>query len=155
MPPLLHQVFRPVPFCTYYRMAEIADTRRARLQPRAGFKLAAVWTYLGVLPFFVFIIAFLIFPATNLFAGAFQDAKGNFTLVNIQGLFSPYILKAYRTSLEVSLITSLSGGCWVSLWHMQSPWARRRAGCAACCLLFPVWPPILAACRWLLHLLPR
>lgn len=110
MPPLLHQVFRPVPFCTYYRMAEIADTRLARLQPRAGFKLAAVWTYLGVLPFFIFIIAFLIFPATNLFAGAFQDAKGNFTLVNIQGLFSPYILKAYRTSLEVSLITSLSGG---------------------------------------------
>ena len=91
-------------------MTEIADVRVSRLRPRAGSVLASLWNYLGVLPFFAFIIAFLIFPATNLFAGAFQDAKGNFTLVNIQGLFSPYILKAYRTSLEVSLITSVSGG---------------------------------------------
>ncbi len=65
-------------------MAEIADVRLSRLRPRAGYALASVWNYLGVLPFFAFIIAFLIFPATNLFAGAFQDAKGNFTLVNIQ-----------------------------------------------------------------------
>ena len=91
-------------------MSEIAGSRFTGAQPRAAVALAYMWTYLGVLPFFAFIIAFLIFPATNLFAGAFQDAKGHFTLVNIQELFSPYILKAYRTSLEVSLITSVSGG---------------------------------------------
>ena len=49
-------------------------------------------------------------PSTSLFAGALQDGKGNFTLDNIIGLFTPYIIKAYRTSLQDSLITSVVGG---------------------------------------------
>jgi len=66
-------------------------------------------TWIGVVPFFIFIFVFLIMPSTNLFIGAFQDYEGNFTFENIIGLKDPAILKAYSVSLQVSIITSLVG----------------------------------------------
>lgn len=94
-------------------MAQLTETRSPHqsAQPtRPAFSLNSLWDWVGVLPFFIFIFVFLVMPSTSLFAGAFQDSKGNFTFVNVLGLFTPYILKAYRTSLQVSLITSLTGG---------------------------------------------
>ena len=64
----------------------------------------------GMFPFFLFIIIFVILPSTNLFLGAFQDGKGNFTLANIQVLTNPYVLKSYKISLQVGAITSILGG---------------------------------------------
>jgi len=66
-------------------------------------------TWIGVIPFFVFIFIFLVLPSTNLFIGAFQDTQGNLTFENIIGLKDPAILKAYSVSLQVSIITSLVG----------------------------------------------
>ena len=67
-----------------------------------------VW--IGVAPFFLFIFVFVILPSANLFVGAFIDGDGNFTLANIAVLLNPYVLKSYSVSLQVSVITSLSGG---------------------------------------------
>jgi putative spermidine/putrescine transport system permease protein len=77
---------------------------------KASSRLTFSWNWIGILPFLLFIIVFLIFPSLNLFIGAFQDARGNFTLANISGMFSPYVAKSYLISLQVSLITSLVGG---------------------------------------------
>lgn len=66
--------------------------------------------WVGVVPFFLFVFMFIILPSTNLLIGAFQDAKGNFTLANIEVLLNPYVLKSFRTSLQVSVITSFFGG---------------------------------------------
>ncbi len=62
------------------------------------------------MPFFAFVVTFLVFPSVNLFGGAFKDAQGNFTLVNFNFLSNPYVLKSYTVSLELSIITSLVGG---------------------------------------------
>ncbi|HTX90185.1 MAG TPA: ABC transporter permease subunit [Anaerolineales bacterium] len=70
----------------------------------------AVQNWLGVLPFFLFVIVFLILPSTNLFAGAFQDQQGHFTLNNVKVILDPFVLKSYLVSLQVSVITSLLGG---------------------------------------------
>jgi putative spermidine/putrescine transport system permease protein len=67
------------------------------------------WAWVGVLPFFIFAIAFLILPALSLFAGSFQDRAGNFTLDNIIGLGQPFILDAYWLSIRVSLVTAIGG----------------------------------------------
>lgn len=64
----------------------------------------------GMFPFFLFIIIFVLIPSINLFVGAFQDGKGNFTLANIQVLANPYVLKSYKISLQVGAITSILGG---------------------------------------------
>jgi putative spermidine/putrescine transport system permease protein len=66
--------------------------------------------WIGLIPFFVFILAFLILPSLNLFVGAFKDHQGNFTLANINFLTDQYVLKSYAISLQVSVITSLVGG---------------------------------------------
>lgn len=66
-------------------------------------------TWLGVVPFFVFSLFFLILPSLYLLFGSFQDADGNFTLVNIGDLFQPYILNSYWLSLQVSAVTAFGG----------------------------------------------
>lgn len=67
------------------------------------------WAWLGVAPFFLFALLFLILPTGFLFVGSFQDADGNFTLQNIVNLFQPSIRNAYWISIKVSLASALLG----------------------------------------------
>ncbi|MEI6291772.1 MAG: ABC transporter permease subunit [Chloroflexota bacterium] len=64
----------------------------------------------GMFPFFLFILVFVIIPSANLFLGAFMDGNGHFTWSNIQVMMNPYVLKSYKISLEVGVITSVIGG---------------------------------------------
>jgi len=70
----------------------------------------SLWNWVGVLPFFIFAIGFLILPSTSLFIGSFQDSKGNFTLANLRDLATPNIIDAYWLSIRVSAVTALGGG---------------------------------------------
>ena len=88
--------------------AEMANLQIQQASKRAK-ALDILGTWIGVVPFFIFIFVFLVLPSTNLFLGAFQDVQGNFTVANIIGLKDPAILKAYSVSLQVSVITSLIG----------------------------------------------
>ncbi len=65
--------------------------------------------WLGVAPFFLFALMFLILPTLDLMVGGFQDAEGNFTLANIIGLFQPSILSAYWISIEISVASAVAG----------------------------------------------
>jgi putative spermidine/putrescine transport system permease protein len=68
-----------------------------------------VWAWVGVAPFFIFALMFLLLPTVYLLVGAFQDAEGHFTLQNIRDLFTPTILSAYWISIKVSLASALVG----------------------------------------------
>ena len=90
-------------------MAEISQiqaqpTLAARLLPEG-----LSWAWLGVAPFFLFALLFLIIPTCYLMIGGFQDADGNFTLANIQELFSPSILAAYWISIKISIASAVGG----------------------------------------------
>jgi len=67
------------------------------------------WAWVGVAPFFLFALMFLILPTGFLFVGSFQDADGNFTLANIANLFQPSIISAYWISLKVSAYSAIGG----------------------------------------------
>jgi putative spermidine/putrescine transport system permease protein len=89
-------------------------TPTAQLAPGAArppsFQLgqtAAAW--IGVTPFFVFALMFLILPTLYLVVGGFQDPAGNFTLRNIANLFQPTILSAYWISIKISTASALAG----------------------------------------------
>jgi putative spermidine/putrescine transport system permease protein len=71
--------------------------------------------WIGVAPFFIFTLLFLILPTGFLVVGSFQDADGNFTFANIVGLFQPLIVKAYWTSIKVSLASAILGAA-VGFW---------------------------------------
>jgi putative spermidine/putrescine transport system permease protein len=67
------------------------------------------WAWIGVAPFLLFALMFLILPTSYLVAGAFQDAEGNFTLANLANLFQPSIVAAYWISIKVSAASALGG----------------------------------------------
>lgn len=66
-------------------------------------------SWLGVVPFFVFALLFLILPTVDLMIGAFQTPTGEFTLQNIANLNQPSILSAYKISIQVSLASAVLG----------------------------------------------
>ena len=65
--------------------------------------------FLGVVPFFIFAVMFLIWPTAFLVVGGFQDNDGHFTFANIWRLGEPTILNAYWISLEISVASALLG----------------------------------------------
>jgi putative spermidine/putrescine transport system permease protein len=75
--------------------------------PAKGRRLPMTW--LGVAPFLIFAILFLLLPTANIITGAFVDNDGGFTLVNIGHLFEPEILNAFLLSIRLSLASALIG----------------------------------------------
>ncbi len=68
-------------------------------------------TWLGVAPFFLFAILFLLLPSARLFIGSFVDNSGHFTFDNLLQLFEqPSILNAYSLSIQISAVTAFGGG---------------------------------------------
>lgn len=66
--------------------------------------------WVGLLPFFAFVTAFMIAPGMSIIIRALSDGSGNLTFSNLASLSEPVIVQAYRFSLQVSVITALSGG---------------------------------------------
>ena len=66
--------------------------------------------WLGLAPFMLFALLFLILPTMKIVFGAFQTADGSFTFQNIVDLNTPSIRNAYWTSIRLSAITALIGG---------------------------------------------
>lgn len=65
--------------------------------------------WLGIAPFVIFSLMFLILPTAYLILGAFQNEAGEFTLENLAALSQPSIVAAYWISIKVSLASSLIG----------------------------------------------
>jgi putative spermidine/putrescine transport system permease protein len=69
----------------------------------------AVIDWLGIAPFMIFALLFLIIPTLYLVTGAFFTPDGQFTFKNIGDLFTPTILSAYWISIKVSDASSIGG----------------------------------------------
>lgn len=75
--------------------------------PKRGLRLPFHW--LGLLPFLIFTVLFLILPTMKIVIGAFQTPEGGFTLQNIADLNTPSIRSAYWISIKLSLISAALG----------------------------------------------
>ncbi|NBN63055.1 ABC transporter permease subunit [Microvirga tunisiensis] len=78
-------------------------------EPTAGPLSRLNLNWLGLLPFALFALLFLILPTMKIVVGAFQTPDGSFTLENIYGLNTDSILSAYVVSIQLSLITAALG----------------------------------------------
>ena len=76
-------------------------------------KTAIDW--LGITPFLLFAVMFLIAPTLYLVTGAFLNPAGEFTFENIAGLFTDKILASYSISIKISLASSI-GGALIGFW---------------------------------------
>ena len=68
------------------------------------------FAWLGLLPFALFALAFLVVPSLAIFVGSFQDKDGGFTFNNILGLSQKSIRDSYWVSIRLSVVTALIGG---------------------------------------------
>lgn len=68
-------------------------------------------TWLGVAPFLLFAVLFLFLPSLRLVTASFTSPEGSFTLENVSQLVSePFIVNAYKLSIQISAVTALGGG---------------------------------------------
>lgn len=72
-----------------------------------GRRISLAW--LGVMPFVLFALLFLILPTLQIVTGAFRNQAGEFTLDNIANLFQPSILAAYWISIRISVASAFLG----------------------------------------------
>lgn len=73
------------------------------VRPRISF------AWLGVVPFLLFALLFLVLPTMQIIVGSFRNAAGEFTLDNIINLFQPSIMAAYWISIRISVASALLG----------------------------------------------
>jgi len=66
-----------------------------------------IMDWLGIVPFMLFALLFLIIPTLYLVSGAFFTADGQFTLGNF--LFSRSIIASYWISIKISLASGIGG----------------------------------------------
>lgn len=67
------------------------------------------WEFLGVAPFIIFGLMFLVLPTLYLLGGAFIGRNGELTFDNILGLFTEQIMAAYWISIRIAGVSSIIG----------------------------------------------
>ncbi|MBA1140758.1 ABC transporter permease [Mesorhizobium neociceri] len=83
-------------------------TKPASPKEATAFRFPTHW--IGVTPFFIFVLMFLILPTLYLVLGAFQNGEGQFTFDNILQLVSdPSISNSYWASIWISFWSAIIG----------------------------------------------
>jgi putative spermidine/putrescine transport system permease protein len=65
--------------------------------------------WIGVVPFLLFAVLFLLLPTLNIVLGAFRTQTGDFTLQNLYNLTNPRIIAAFWVSIQLSFASALIG----------------------------------------------
>ena len=68
-----------------------------------------ILNWIGIAPFLLFALLFLVLPTLNIVVGAFRNANGDLTFDNIAGLLTPSIRGAFWISIRLSLLTAVLG----------------------------------------------
>jgi putative spermidine/putrescine transport system permease protein len=89
-------------------MTDTTATSVAPPSASSAVRLPTQW--IGVAPFFLFAVLFLILPTMYLIVGAFKASDGSFTLDNIFKLFTtPTIRASYWISIKISFWSAVLG----------------------------------------------
>ncbi|MBN8952195.1 MULTISPECIES: ABC transporter permease subunit [unclassified Rhizobium] len=85
----------------------IVTTSTVSSTPMINKRVVVDW--LGIAPFLLFALLFLILPTIYLIAGAFLTPDGSLTLKNIGDLFTKSIMDSYWISIKVSVASAVGG----------------------------------------------
>ena len=88
----------------------MAPTIRAETRKAARRSLRPSWEWVGVLPFFLFVAAFLFYPALSIVVQTFLDRERKPSLQNLIDLNQPFIISSYVYTIELSAVTAVIGG---------------------------------------------
>src|SRR5262249_30016232 len=68
------------------------------------------WAWLGVVPFVLYVAAFLFFPAASILTQSFLDDDRRLTLRNVANLADPQIAASYVYTIQLSAASAVGGG---------------------------------------------
>jgi putative spermidine/putrescine transport system permease protein len=88
-------------------MSTVSTSTISTHAPLISRKTVVDW--LGIAPFTIFALLFLVVPTIYLISGAFLTPDGQFTLQNIANLNTPAIRDAYWISVKISIASSIGG----------------------------------------------
>lgn len=77
-------------------------------QARSGKTIAGWWGWLGLVPFFLFGIAFEIIPVLTLVRSSLTS-RDALTLQNFERALTPFFIESFRNSIQLSATTALLG----------------------------------------------
>ena len=83
------------------------ESRRSPAPFRSSLRVN--WSWLGVLPYLLFAILFLILPVLYLVQGAFQTPDGRYSLETLLSLSQPQLAGSYWLSIRLSFVSALLG----------------------------------------------
>lgn len=89
--------------------AQQANAADAPTAGHGGLSGKVDWNWLGLAPFLLFVLLFLVLPVLYLVNGAFQNGEGQYTLENIIALTSDNIAASYSLSIRLSLVSAALG----------------------------------------------
>jgi len=91
-------------------VAEAAAVQEQGAQIAPPARSRPSWSWLGLVPFFLFCTAFLFLPVAFLVVGSVNDNAGSLTVKNYADLSTGIIPGAFANSIEISLVTAIAGG---------------------------------------------
>ncbi len=91
-------------------MTDQNNDKAQRAAPPILRRLPTNW--IGIAPFLIFALMFLILPTMNIVLGAFRTPQGAFTFENVLGLMEPSITGPFLISMKLSLVTA-GLGCFL------------------------------------------
>jgi putative spermidine/putrescine transport system permease protein len=72
-------------------------------------------TWLGVVPFFVYVGIFLLLPTAIILAGSLIAPDGSISLANFEAINKPYMVKSFIGSLQISSVSAILGAIFGAL----------------------------------------
>jgi len=87
--------------------AGVSAVSAAAPPTRGGRRLPLTW--LGVVPFFVYVGLFLLLPTLIIAVGSFTTKDGSFTLANFTDINQPYLVKSLTNSVVLSAVSAIVG----------------------------------------------
>jgi putative spermidine/putrescine transport system permease protein len=90
-------------------MADATSNSLRNEMAKSASRPSLSFDWVGVLPFVAFVTVFLLLPSWSIVYRGLTDGGGNFTLINLENLSNPTIATAYRSTVLVSVITSITG----------------------------------------------
>jgi putative spermidine/putrescine transport system permease protein len=91
-------------------VADATTTSERGTPPARSARRRFGWAWLGLVPFFLFSLAFMFLPVAYLVIGSFLNADGEATLQNYADLSTGVIPGAFASSIEISIVTAIGGG---------------------------------------------
>ena len=105
------------PHCLKHQASGLGKgTRQWRVPPPESFPgTGSAWCRSSCSP-----LPFLLLPSASIVVSSFMSRKGQFTFQNLVDVVTRKdLVSAYQTSLSISLITAIGGGCSAFSWRMR------------------------------------